>query len=123
MSNRVATFTPTATGTLTISSLGFDPNDLTFEVGAKNGSSSNLTYSIGHVDENGNEGCISGYFDGGQATFNNYSDRCIQIWYHNGSTWVQALNCSFNGFVTGGFSLTVNNYDTNYQVRVTARQT
>lgn len=127
MSNTTGQFTITGTGTLNISSLGFNPNDLEFIVGPKNNASSVNTKCIGTVDSAGNQAVVYDYDDraGGTGPFayNRSTSQCIWIVYHNGTTWVNALKASFNGYITGGFSLTVTAADTNYPVQVKARTT
>lgn len=121
MSNIAGTFTPFSTGTLTINTLGFDPNDLEFTVRARNGASGNIVVCTGTVDSAGNDFCTTAYIDGSNRTQNDFA-KCFVVWEYSGG-WSQVLVADFNSYVTGGFSLNVTTANSNYQVLVKARTT
>lgn len=125
MSNFAGQFTITGTGNISISSLGINPNDLRFEVGAKNNSSSVNTRSEGEVDE-GLYQFVHGEFDdhaGNYAYWDNNTD-CIWVRRHNGSGWVDVLRASVTSYQTGGFVLNVSAFESggnNWPVKLKAR--
>lgn len=123
MANKVGSFTISTTGTLNISSLGFDPNEVEFWVGAKNGSSAVLTSSNGAVDSAGSQNVIYEYDDhAGNYSYNTDQSNCIWLIKHSGG-WSNELKASFNGWITGGFSLSVAAANSSYQVFYRARTT
>lgn len=124
MSNITGSFTLGSNGTVNVSSLGFNPNDLEFMVGAQLDSSPLQMLSVGKVDENGNEFVMTTYDDYiGHHNNDTSSSYCIWHRAYGGGQWFDVLKASFNGYITGGFSLTVTAHHTDFPVHVMARQT
>lgn len=101
---------------------GIDPNDLEFIVGAKSGNSANITKCDGAVDSAGTQFAVSSFVNASTRSNQTYSDRCIQVWEHDGTNWNEVLQANFHSFITGGFKLNVTIANSNYQVFVKARQ-
>lgn len=128
MANNFGGITLSTTGTgasaISFTGFGFNPNDLVFEVGAKNGASAVLTSSLGAVDSAGTGYVLTEYDDhAGNYTYNTSTSYCIWLRRHNGSTWIDELRASFHSFITDGFKLNVDVANSNYSVYVQARST
>lgn len=115
------TTTGTGANARSFTGFGFDPSDLEFSVAAKNGASALVVISDGAVDSAGSQFCNYAYYDGTNRTRNSYTDRCIYVLEHNGSTWVDLLKASFHSYITDGFKLNVITASNDYQVFVKAR--
>lgn len=127
MANNFGTLTLSTTGSgasaRSFTGFGFDPNDLEFEVGAKNGNSSNMIYCTGSVDFEGTQSAQSGFVNSSAISRQSYSDRCIQVWEHDGANWNEVLKATFHSYITDGFKLNVLIASSDYQVFVRARNT
>lgn len=125
MANNFGALTLSGTGTganaRSFTGFGFDPNELEFTVGAKNGNSSLLNWCQGDVDSGGSQSCNTFFVN--PNTRRSYSDKVIEVWEHVGSTWTVVLEASFHSFITDGFKLNVVTANSDYQVFVRARNT
>jgi len=123
MANQLIAFTLVASGSTDLSGVGFNPNDLEFFAAAKNGSAAQLSVVQGQVDSAGNQFAKQDYY--GPTNYNQSSTntRAFKVLEHNGSTWVTVLEFTFTTYLTDGFRINVNTYNSGsaYQVRGKSR--
>lgn len=116
MANIVGSFARGTTGQMTVSSLPFTPTWIRFWVCAYLGNSSDPFLSMGSVDQDGNQICLTQYNDGTNRTTQNHNDRCIEVWKHASGSWSTPLKAEFVEFVTNGFKLDFEYANANYDI-------
>jgi len=126
VSVKAGSFTPNATGNLSIDGLTFLPTEIQFSLGAATGvtATTYITYSRGWTTAS-NQSYDTFYSDSTGMQCKGGTDKCIRL-YKRSTTIVDAVAATFvdfhdNGGGDYGFTINLSAYDTNFQVRYIAR--
>ena len=112
--------TVSGTGSQSFTGIGFQGNDITFRVGAKNGSSSVVQYCNGTADGT-RQNCESIFGDGSGWKSNRTNSFCVVHYERVSGTVTEVLKFAFTSFDADGFTLNVTTSNTNYNVDVEVR--
>lgn len=97
-----------ATGSTGVTGVGFQPNDIDFEVGGKSTTGAFVQYCSGSVDENLNQQCRTFFDDQTIAPkYENSTTRCVIVYEKISSAWVKVLELEFISFDVDGFTVDV----------------
>jgi len=111
MSNKKVGFTITSSGNgQSYTGVGFQSNDIDFEVGPKGGSGSVIQDCSGGVDENLNQYVIDNNGNTVSTTSmkaEKLNNRCILVWEKISGTWTKIIEASFVSFDSDGFTIDV----------------
>lgn len=109
-----------STGSQAYTGVGFQGNDITFRVGAKNGSSSVVQHAIGTADGT-RQNCESVFGDGSGWKSQRTNSYSLIHYERVSGTITEVLKFAFTSFDADGFTINVTTASANYTVDVEVR--
>lgn len=115
--------TSTGTGASAVAfNIGFQPDDLTFRIFSKNGSTTSTQLCIGGVDDTNYQIYDSQASDNSLAAPKNVggTNKVWSVWENVGGVWTEVMSANFHSYTANGFKLNIPTTSANYDVQIIA---